>query len=298
MVVNTIALERNLNIIFNKTYAQCIAGQGADNLNQLYTRVNSTSKDQKYGWLGDVPAIREWIGDKDTSGLKDSEYTIVNKHWYSAIGIDENEIKDDQTNMIKPRVETMAGDMANFPMDLVAELIRDGDVNLAYDGYPYFANRPVNDNLLAGTGITLANLKADLATGRVAMQRFVSDTGKMFKLKPNVIVCPPELEVPFMELIKSTSPQDSNNYNSAGTNPWSSWITSVISVPELTDTNDWYMFHTMKPLKPFIYQDREKPSTKIDDTSRNRNRKIIYSSECRGNGGYGFPMMGIKIVNT
>jgi len=298
MVVNTIALERNLNIIFNKTYAEAIAGQGGDNTEQLFTRVTSTSKDQKYGWLGDVPAIKEWIGDKDTSGLKDAEYTIVNKHWYVSVAIDENEIKDDQTNMIRPRVETMATDMANFPMDLVAELIRDGDTNLAYDGQAFFANRTVNDNLLAGTGITLAQLKTDMATGRVAMQRFVSDTGKLFKLKPNVIVCPPELEVSFMELIKSTSPQDASNYNSAGRNPWSTWITSVISIPELTDTNDWYMFHTLKALKPFIYQDRESPSTQIDQTSRNRNRKIVYSAECRGNGGYGFPMMGIKIVNS
>jgi len=298
MIVNTVALEPYLNVMFNKAYAGFIENQKADYMNQLYTVVPSTKSEEKYGWLGDVPTVQEWIGDKDVAGIKDYDYTVKNKNWHSTIGIDENELEDDQHKMIEPRINQMAQGASTFPMELVAELIRDGDTNLAYDGLAYFANRTVNDNLLAGSGVTLANLKTDLATGRTTMQRFVSDTGKLLKLKPNVIVCPPELEVQFMELINSTAPQDAANYNSAGTNPWRTWINAVISVPELTDTNDWYLFNTTMPLKPFLYQVRKSPTSKMDESRRFINRTIQYGMEMRGNAGYGFPQMGIKFVNA
>lgn len=298
MIVNTIALERNLNIMFNRAYDGIIKKQQIDNLNLLYTTVPSTKSEEKYGWLGDVPAIQEWIGEKDVSGMKDYDYTIKNRDFHGTIGIDRNEIEDDQYGMIEPRIRQLAGAAANYPMELVADLVVNGTTNLAYDGDAYFANRTVNDNLLAGTGTTLAQLKTDMGTARATMQRFVSDTGKLLRIKPNVIVCPPELEISFMEIVKSTAPQDATNYNAAGMNPWSQWIASVISLPELTDTNDWYMFDTSMPLKPFFYQIRKKPTSKMDTTKEFISRKILYGVELRGNAGYGFPQLGVKFVNS
>lgn len=298
MVVNTVALERGLNIIFNRAYDGFIKNQQLNYMTQLYTVVPSTKSEEKYGWLGDVPAIGEWIGDKNVSGLKDYDYTIKNKDFEGTINVDRNELDDDQYGMIEPRIKQLAQAAANFPMELIAELVRDGDTNLAYDGSAYFANRTTNDNLLAGSGVTLANLKTDLATGRTTMQRFVSDTGKYLKITPNVIVCPPELEVSFMELIKSTSPQDAATYNAAGVNPWNNWIDTVISIPELTDANDWYLFNTRMPLKPFFYQNRKSPTMSLDRTKEFINRTIYYGTELRGNGGYGYPQLGIKFVNA
>lgn len=298
MVVGTVALERGLNIMFNKAYDGFIQEQKLDYMSQLYTVVPSTKSEEKYGWLGDVPKVQAWVGDKNMKSLKDYDYTIVNKDFEGTISIDRNELDDDQYGMVQPRITSLAQSAAVFPMELIAELIRDGDTNLAYDGSAYFANRAINDNLLAGSGITLANLKADLATGRTTMQRFVSDTGNLLKIKPNVIVCPPELEVLFMELVNSTAPQDATNYNSAGTNPWRTWITAVISIPELTDTNDWYMFNTTMPLKPFFYQNRKSATPGIDRGQEFQNRTIAYGVELRGNGGYGFPQMGVKFVNA
>lgn len=299
MVVNTVALQRGLNLAFNKAYDGFINNQGSflNDVDMLVTRVNSTGSDEKYGWLGDVPGMKEWIGDKEYAGIEDYDYTIKNKDWYNGISIDRNELDDDRYGMVLPRIESMALAAANWPMELVAELIRDGDTNLAYDNAAFFSNRTINDNLLAGSGVTLANLKTDLTTGRTTMMRFVSDTGKLLRLVPDVIVCPPELEITFRELIESTAVQGTG-YNEASKNVWSKWIKSIIPLPDLTDTNDWYIFATSMPLKPFIFQDRKKPVPVLDDTKVKANRTYGYSVEMRGNAGYGFYQMAVKFVNA
>jgi phage major head subunit gpT-like protein len=297
MVIGTVALERYLNVAYNKAYDQLIQGQGIKDLMGLVLETESTGKNEPYGWLGDVPVVQEWIGTKEYAGLKSYDYTIENKKWFTGIEVDEDELEDDQFKMILPRVQMMAKTMFDHKMELIANFILNGDTYLAYDGSAYFANRTVNDNLLAGTGTTLAQLKADLGTGRTAMMRFVSDTGKLFRFSPNVIVCPPELEVSFKEIVQSTSPQDAATYNAGGKNVWSSWITSVVSLPELTDTDDWYLFCSNYPLKPFIYQNRRSPRNRLDDTQVKNSGKLYYSSDKRGNAGYGLPVMGIKIVN-
>lgn len=299
MVVNTVALERGLNVAFNKAYTGFINNQSTFlmDVNLLVTRVPSTGTDEKYGWLGDIPGMTEWLGDKTYGGLEDYDYTITNKNFYTGIAVHKNELADDQYNIILPRIETMAQAAANYPMELVAELIRDGTTNLAYDNAAFFSNRATNDNLLVGTGVTLANLKTDLTTCRATMMRFVSDTGKMLRLVPDVIVCPPELEVFFKELVTSTSAQGTG-YNEGGRNIWSKWIKAVIPLPDLSDTNDWYVFATSMPLKPFIYQDRQKPVPVLDDTAVKRNGKYEYSVEMRGNAGYGYYQMACKVVNA
>ena len=297
MVIGTVALERYLNVAYNKAYDQLIQGQGIKELTGLVMETTSGGRAEPYGWLGDLPVVQEWIGEKEYSGLKSYPYEIPNKKWATGIEVDEDEIEDDQWGMILPRVEMMAKTMLDHNMELVADFILNGDTNLAYDGQPFFANRTVNDNLLAGTGTTLAQLKADLGTGRTTMSRFKSDTGKLFRFTPNVIVCPPELEVSFQEVVASTSPQDAANYNSGGKNVWSSWITSVVALPELVDTNDWYLFCSKYPLKPFIYQTRRKVRNQLDDSKVKSSGKLYYSADKRGNAGYGLPVMGIKFVN-
>jgi phage major head subunit gpT-like protein len=81
-------------------------------------------------------------------------------------------------------------------------------------------------------------------------------------------------------------------------NPVSRWIKNVIVSPKLTDANDWYLFAAGMPVKPFIFQSRKDVSSVLDDTQVKRNRKLDYSAELRGNAGYGFYHMAIKVVNA
>ncbi len=296
MTYNTAVLQKGIDAMLHNAYTGMIKQEYLAQIESIITRVASTSASEKYGWLGDLPGVREWVGDKSLSGLADYDYEIKNKDWYDGFSIDRNEIKDEKIAAIGPRVETLAQSLASFPWELVTDLLINGTTGLAYDGAAFFSNRSVNDNLAAGTGVTLATIKADIQTNRAAMMKFQSDTGRVMGLMADTVVVPPELEGTMLEAVESavlTTSAGETNYN-----PTARWIKNVIVSPKLTDANDWYLLAAGMPVKPFIYQDREGVSSVLDDTNVKRNRKLDYSAELRGNAGYGFYQMAIKVVNA
>jgi phage major head subunit gpT-like protein len=300
MIVNTQFLEKGLKATFDVAYAEIQSDPYAALFDAVATTLPSNSASEKYGFLGDLPIVQEWLGDKIAGVMKDYGYTISNKSWYTAIDIDRDEIKDDQLGRIYPRVVNMAETVRAWKGELVAQMIRDSLVNLAYDGVAFFANSGavrLNDNLVAGSGVdTIAHIQTDIQTNRAAMMKFVGDNGKLMNLMADTIVCSPEYEGIFLQAT-GAAPQ----FDGSGLpvfNPYSRWIKNVLVCPNLTDTNDWFLLCCNKSLKPFVYQSREDATLVLDDTQEKRNRKIIYSAEMRGNAGYGFPQMAIRVVNT
>lgn len=297
MIYNTAILKKGVDAKYQQAYSEMIKRDYLRQIDSLITRVNSTASEESYAWLGDVPGVREWIGDKSLGGLADYDYAIKNKNWYDGFSIDRNELEDEQISAILPRVETVAMSVAKWPWELVTDLLINGITGLAYDGSAFFANRTApNDNLLAGTGTTLAQVKADIQAARAAMMKFTSNSGRVMGLMMDTIVCPPELEATILEAVESSNIITTGQ--GATVNPVSRWIKNVIVSPELSDANDWYGFAAGMPLKPFIFQSRTRPETVIDDTQVKKNRKIDYSAELRGNAGYGFYQMAVKTVNT
>lgn len=301
MLYNTKILETALNALFHNSYMSMLSRPDFQAMNALFTVVNSTTGKEDYAWLGDVPLIKEWIGNKEIGSILDYDYTIKNKDWSAGFGIDRNELEDGGTPIAADsRVAALAMAAAKHRYELVIDLIINGTSNLAYDGQAFFASRTehsgVNDNLLAGTGTSLAQIKADITSARTAMMRFVSDAGRTLGLRGDTIVCPPELEATMLEAVRAASLVTSGSGTTY--NPVSQWIRNVVAVPELSDTTDWYLFSTDMPVKPFIYQSRKAPTPVLDDTTTRKDRKIEYSVEMRDNAGYGFYQMGVKVVNS
>lgn len=292
MTYNTSILKKGILAAFDKQYIAMQKRPHLMALEAIFMRTPSTSSSEEYAWLGDVPGVTEWIGTKNLEGLKDYDYSIKNKNWYNGFTIDENEIEDEKIASITPRVGMLARGLAKFPSELIIDLIEAGTTGLAYDGAAFFSNRTApNDNLLAGTGTTSAQIKTDITSARTAMMKFTSDQGKVMGLMMDTILCPPELEATFLELTTSVQGE-------ATTKPEAAWIKNVIVCPELSDTNDWYGIASDMPLKPFIFQTRKGIKQVVDGKQRDDTRKIKYSAEMRGNAGYGFYQMAVKTVNS
>jgi phage major head subunit gpT-like protein len=299
MVVDTIALEKGLQVEFMKALDELGKKPWMQELEALFLPTKSTAVSEKYGFFGDFPQVKEWVGPKTAAGLKDYDFTIKNKDWYNAVEVDRNELEDDQTGLLKSKVEAVVRGLADWKFDLLSQLIINGATGLAYDGIPFFSDATgdrLNDNLLAGTGATLiSNIQVDLGSVRSAMMKFTSDTGRKLGIVPDTIVCPPEIEVLMLQAIHS------NLAGAAGEqihNPLSKWFKAVIPLPDLADQNDWYAFCTTYVLRPFVFQERKAPTPVLDDTEVKKTRKLIFSGESRGNAGYGLPQLAAKVVNT
>ncbi|MCG9060298.1 Mu-like prophage major head subunit gpT family protein, partial [Laribacter hongkongensis] len=74
-------------------------------------------------------------------------------------------------------------------------------------------------------------------------------------------------------------------------NPYRNTATVVVA-PWLTSDTAWFLLDTSKPVKPFIYQEREKPvfvqqtDPQADDVFNRK--KFKFGAEARAAGGYGF----------
>ena len=75
---------------------------------QIATVTPSTTDAETYAWLGDIPGMREWIGDREIQNLAASGYVIKNRDFELTVGIDRNAIEDDKISLYNPSIEMLA----------------------------------------------------------------------------------------------------------------------------------------------------------------------------------------------
>lgn len=83
-------------------------GQAAAQRSLVATPVPSSTKSEEYGWLGKMPNMREWLGDRVIQNIKTHDYTIKNRDWELTLGVDRNDIEDDNVGVYTPLFEEAA----------------------------------------------------------------------------------------------------------------------------------------------------------------------------------------------
>jgi len=121
--------------------------------------VPSGSKEQTYGWLGQFPKMREWLGDRVVKNLAAHSFTVVNRKFESTISVPRSDIEDDQYAVFGPILTEIGRSAGEHPDDLVSTLLADGFTELAYDGQYFFDDdHPVKTG--DGTETTVSNFQA------------------------------------------------------------------------------------------------------------------------------------------
>jgi len=125
--------------------------------------VPSTTKMNEYGWLNMLPKIREWIGARVVQNVEASGYTIKNKPWELTIGVDRDDVEDDNIGLYNPMFEEMGRSTKVFPDELIYGLAKLGFTGICYDGQPmYHTDHPVLDE--AGRVISVSNTQGGSGT--------------------------------------------------------------------------------------------------------------------------------------
>jgi len=286
-----IGLERGLKIAFQKAYADMVKSPEFDTIKAVAMMAPSANSSEKYGWLGDVPAVQEWLGEVKAKELAEYDYTITNKNWQTAIQIDRNSLDDDQYGMVRDRVLEMPRALIEHRWEMIEDLFAAGTTGLSYDGSAFFADRTApNDNLLAGTGVAATStIRADILSAFAAMYNFTSDTGRALRLRMDTIACPVEIYGIMVEAVTAVQGQTSANVPAT-------FIKNVIPLPGQSDVNDWYGICTSRMIKPFILQTRKEPEPNLVEDKLNR--QLVFMADGRSNAGYGFHQLAVKVVNS
>jgi phage major head subunit gpT-like protein len=165
---------------YRKDYQSGISSAAPQYL-EVATVVPSSTKSNTYGWLGQFPKFREWIGDRVIKNMAAHGYTITNKHWESSVGVNRDDIEDDNIGVYSPLFQEMGRASTVQPDELVFPLLKDGFNQLCYDGQNFFdTDHPVNAEVDgSGADVSVSNVMIDGAyTGE---PWFLLDTSRAVK---------------------------------------------------------------------------------------------------------------------
>ena len=146
MITNQNNLDR-LFIGFMAAFQNGV-GQAGDDWTKIAMRVASRTREEKYAWLGKMPSLREWVGDRVINNIAAHDYTIVNKKFESTLEVSRDDLTDEMYGVYGQMFSELGFATAAHPNELVFNLLKEGFTEKCYDGQYFFDT----DHPIAQTG--------------------------------------------------------------------------------------------------------------------------------------------------
>jgi phage major head subunit gpT-like protein len=265
---------------------------------EVCTVVQSTGAEEQYGFLGSVPGMREWLGDRVFNSLRGATYTLLNKEWEDSVRVEKNDIDDGRFVKYESILEQMGIESAHHPDELLLSLIVDGETKPAFDGQYFFdtdhawgdsgsQSNDLTHAAASGTTPTEAEFRAAYHAARAAMLGFKNDQGKLF-IRPTVR--------PFTNLMLMVSPNLEEVANQAlmktlvssgETNIVLDRPRSIVPIGGFTSTTKFYLLNLSQALKPFVFQARRPLARQMKGMDDREFKDVKFMTDARYNMGYG-----------
>lgn len=269
-------LSTGFKALFTETFNNTVSESET-----LATRINSADLQETYPWLGDIPDMIEWVGDRTVKELKDHSYTLVNKKYESTVKIPKEYVEYDKASIFAPAIKMMAENAKKFGGKLVTDMLLAGDTKLAYDGVAFFGTHTVGSDSYANKSTLVLN-EDNLNAAYDFMLSIKNDAGRGLGVKPNLLVVGPAQRSLAHKLI---------NLDSNGTNSTYKLL-DLLVLPEITGTK-WYLFDTTKAIKPFVLQVAKDGIFEENTTEQLfMSGNILYGTESFMNAGYALWQLG------
>ncbi len=248
------ALEKGLR----KTFLNFFAEEAPAIVGQLAEHVSSDSDKEEHEWLGPTGVMEPFEDEVKFISPTSSGFAVPNVIYTKGFVVDRDHLRrsDAQTGSLRMRINQLALRARSFYVKLLMEAIEANPD--CYDKTSMFGNSHtarkneggVQDNNLALTGSTTANIQTDLALALQAMLGFVDEEGEPFHgdgMAMNLmIVCSVNLEQRMREALEASIISNTTNVNAG--------IAQLYTSPRIT-ASTWYLFRIDPMVKPWIQQE-------------------------------------------
>jgi phage major head subunit gpT-like protein len=161
MIISSASLDA-LRVGFSTTF-QTGLGMAPPLKDRVAMTIRSTTAENRYGWLQQMPGMREWIGARVIQNMGESGYAILNRHFEQTIGVDRNDIEDDNLGQYAALFTRMGEAVGAFPEQLVWGALAAGFATNCWDGQFFFdTDHPIQ--LADGSMGTYANTDGGAGT--------------------------------------------------------------------------------------------------------------------------------------
>lgn len=271
--------------IIGEFYNRLSADSGAAWIGAVSNHFNSDQSSEEYGWLQQVPAMRQWIGGRQAKSLEEFSFEIKNQHYEATLEFLTRDLRRDKTAQMQARIGEFAARANSHWASLLTTLIVDGESTTCYDGQYFFdtdhseGNSGTNDNdisvdisaLPVATGGTttapsVAEMQFAIATGIAQIMKFNDDQGEPANENATgfMVVCPVSFMNAAMQAV--ATPAQVAETQSALTALKTKFRIDVEPNPRL-DANSWTtkfaLFRTDSPIKALIRQEETAVQLKV-----------------------------------
>ncbi len=146
MIINRTNLD-TLFKAYNAAFRRGLIGMQASS---MYTTVAMTTTsgtaEEVYPWLGKVPGLKKWVGERVVENLRQHGFTIRNEDFEDTVSVDRNHIEDDSYGVYSTMFEALGEAVSAHPDELTWPLLKKGFDTACYDGQFFFdTDHPVLD---------------------------------------------------------------------------------------------------------------------------------------------------------
>lgn len=281
------------------------AGMGwVDPVSMLFT---SDQASETYAWLGQSPAMREWIGGREAKGFRENGITIANKKYEATLEIPLDWMRRDKTGQIQVRIDEMAQRANAHWAKLLTALIEAGEaatLGTCYDGQYFFdtdhsegdsgtQSNDISVDITTTTAPTAAEMETAILTATQKIMGYKDDQGEpMNEAARSFVVMVP---TPFMS---ATAAALNNPIITTGSTSFTNTLVNLggfnyqIAInPRLTWTTKFALFRADGGVSPFIRQEEE--SLQISALAEGseeefKNDRHLYGIKSMRNVGFGY----------
>lgn len=287
--------------------------ESQDYSSMLATTITSSSNNEVYQWLGESPRMRTLLDDDEIifDSMSDTSYTLTNNTYASGIAINRRTFDDSQTEGIRLRIQQLAQVAVAHKNRLLIDMLINGDVTTTgndYTGETFFNNTHTArgqqtatwDNIMAGAGVTVANVLADLNDSLELMLSYLAENNEPFNETINeiTVVFPTTLRRQMVEATKAAVIAQTTNVS------LSDLRVNLLPTARLNadDANDWFILNTGGAVKPLLVQIRDNVEiTVVTDPEADsviRREQYLVKARWRGVTGYAHPQNAVKVTNS
>lgn len=262
---------------------------------KLCTEVQSTGADEEYGWLGSMPGVREWLGDRTFNTLQGAKFTLSNKEWETSLAIEKKDIEDDRLNMYGPVLSQLGAEAALHPDELLVTTLEAGESSACFDGQFFFdtdhswgdsgsQDNDLSYNATDPDAVTTDEFKAAFRAAVKQLLGFKNDQGKLLN-RPAVtrlsgLMCVVPLALRSVAYDAVESQILSNSTNVVVDRP------EIVCLPGLSSGRKFFVFNTNSMLRPFVFQARRPLSRQMKGMDDREFKDVKFMADARYNLGY------------
>lgn len=285
---------------------------------------DSNMPTESYKWVGQSPAMRQWLGGRGADGLPVQGVNIPNVLYEGSVEFDGEDWRMDKTGQLLRRVGDLGRRTQIHWGSLISTLINNGPSTACYDGLNYFATNHKDPGgkytttqsnkvtiSLSSLPVAAAALGTTTAPGILAMQNlilqgvqtilgFLDDRGE--PMNEDAMEFQVQVPINMWMAAQGAVTLPSVDYGQSNLIPNlinKSFRIVPFANPRLTATDRFFIFRTDGSVKPFIRQDSYAPQLAfLDETSEYyaTNHKLLFGANVYRGTGYGYWQQACEVI--